>query len=70
VAAPAVDLGPVTLADRATAVAIIDDLLAAAERLAIELAAEPNATAPVVLGAGRVLALLKSARVTATGGVW
>lgn len=49
VAVPAVDLGAATLADCDTALAIIDDLLAAAESLAIELASRPDVTAPVVL---------------------
>jgi hypothetical protein len=66
----ALDLGAVALDDRVTAVAIIDDLLAAAERLAIDLASRPDVAAPVVLRAGRVLALLGSARAKATGGVW
>jgi hypothetical protein len=66
----ALDLGPVTLADRVTAVAIIDDLLAAAELLAIDLASRPDVTAPVVLRAGRALGLLGSARAKATGGMW
>jgi len=70
VAVPAVDLGPGSLADRDAAVAIIDGLLAAAELLAIELASGPDVPAPVVLRAGRVLALLGSARAKATGGVW
>ena len=66
----AVDLGAATLTDREVAVGVIDDLLAAAESLAAELASGPHVSAPEVLRAGRVLALLTSARSKATGGVW
>ena len=49
---------------------VIDDLLAAAESLAAELVSRAGVSAPEVLRAGRVLALLTSARSKATGGVW
>lgn len=65
-----VDLGAVSLTDRDAAVGVIDDLLAAAEFLAAELVSRPHVSAPEVLRAGRVLALLTSARSKATGGVW
>ena len=65
-----VDLGAVSLTDRDVAVGVIDDLLAAAEFLAAELVSRPHVSAPEVLRAGRVLALLTSARSKATGGVW
>lgn len=66
----AVDLGAVTSSDREAAVGVIDDLLAAAESLAAELVSRAGVSAPEVLRAGRVLALLTSARSKATGGVW
>ena len=66
----AVDLGSVDLADRAAAVVVVDDLLAAAEFLAIELVTEPDVGTSVVLCIARVMTLLSSARVKVTGGAW
>ena len=66
----AVNLGPVDLADRGAAVAVIDDLLATAESLAIELVAGPDVGAAVALCGSRVMTLLASARAKTTGGAW
>lgn len=64
----AVDLGSVALADRAAAVVVVDDLLAAAEFLAIKLVTQPDVAASAVLCVARVMTLLSSARAKATGG--
>ena len=66
----AVDLGSVDLADCAAAVVVVDDLLAAAEFLAIELVTQPDVGTSVVLCVTRVMTLLSSARAKVTGGVW
>jgi len=66
----AVNLGSVDLADRGAAVAVIDDLLAAAESLALELVTSPDVSAAVALCGLRVMTLLASARANATGGAW
>jgi len=65
-----VDLGPVDLADRPSAVQVIDDLLAAAGALTARLSAEPGVGPAEVLCATRVTILVGSARVKATGGLW
>ncbi|HEY8722182.1 hypothetical protein [Pengzhenrongella sp.] len=66
----AVDVGPVSLADRDAAVDVIDELLAAAQALTNELAGRPGAGVLVVLCSTRVSTLLESARAKATGGAW
>ena len=66
----AVNLGLVDLTDRDAAVAVIDDLLAAAQCLATELVEVPDVGAVLALCGSRVTILLGSARAKATGGAW
>ena len=66
----AVNLGSVDLTDRDAAVAVIDDLLGAAQCLATELVEVPDVGASLALCGSRVTTLLASARAKATGGAW
>jgi hypothetical protein len=60
----------VDLVDRASAIGIIDDLLAVAGALTARLSAEPGVGPAEVLCATRVVILLGPARAKATRGSW
>ena len=66
----AVNLGSIDLTDRDVAVAVIDDLLAAAQCLATELVEIPDVGDGLALCGSRVTTLLASARTKVTGGAW
>jgi len=66
----AVNLGSVDLTDRDAGIAVIDDLLGAAQALATELIEAPEVGASLALCGSRVTTLLGSARAKVTGGSW